>query len=393
MAAVLAAGVIGAALSAAVSSPAGATPDEPQILTKQCTSADKAHYKHTFAVDLVNRTSTATIEVHGKTLCAGQSQDFALVSYITKSSGFELPQYLFDSKVGTLNHNTAAISLTVKIPACYTQVDFVFGKEVLPLDANGDLYGNRKVGSDSGIGARSQAKSTSQRTRGWYNGGNACPDPSADVTHACDGSSQVSLQTNPNRYADTTFLIARGQWNKTVVVKRTDALTKVDVPAGTGDITVKRDGVLVKTFKWQEPANCEKPTVSWESDCNDLIITIKNPAGNRPIEVLIDTVEDAQALAVAKVEAAASAPFTVAAGETKIVKIKGVTGLVATVTIGDGESKLATYLKPVTCGGTGGGLPTTGPKAGLMAGAGLVLVTAGVGLFMIRRRRVTFVSE
>ncbi|WP_173060308.1 CARDB domain-containing protein [Phytohabitans houttuyneae] len=48
----------------------------------------------------------------------------------------------------------------------------------------------------------------------------------------------------------------------------------------------------------------------------------------------------------------------------------------------------------ITQGGTGGGLPVTGPRAGLVAGAGALLVAAGVvALVMIRRRRIITVVE
>ncbi len=54
-------------------------------------------------------------------------------------------------------------------------------------------------------------------------------------------------------------------------------------------------------------------------------------------------------------------------------------------------SNVPTTYEPPMAGGNGGGtLPLTGAPAGLMAGLGALLVAAGAGLFLLRRRRTSF---
>ena len=65
-----------------------------------------------------------------------------------------------------------------------------------------------------------------------------------------------------------------------------------------------------------------------------------------------------------------------------------------TVTFGEGRPARTPYgrrEKPDNCGGGGGSLPTTGPKAGLIAGGAGALLALGAGLFVFaRRRRIHF---
>ncbi|MEH1169221.1 LPXTG cell wall anchor domain-containing protein [Micromonospora sp. CPCC 205539] len=49
------------------------------------------------------------------------------------------------------------------------------------------------------------------------------------------------------------------------------------------------------------------------------------------------------------------------------------------------------WEQPADCGGSGGGLPTTGaPAAGMAAGAGLLLSAGGALYLLARRRRIRF---
>ncbi|MGC5051386.1 hypothetical protein ACLQ2S_08050 [Micromonospora sp. DT48] len=59
----------------------------------------------------------------------------------------------------------------------------------------------------------------------------------------------------------------------------------------------------------------------------------------------------------------------------------------------DGYAVVVAAAESGNGGGDGGGLPVTGPQAGLIAGAGLVMVAGGIALLLARRRRpVAFVS-
>ena len=80
-------------------------------------------------------------------------------------------------------------------------------------------------------------------------------------------------------------------------------------------------------------------------------------------------------------------------GQTKSVTFPGSEGLTVVVTAFGEDSAPVAWEKPDNCGGGGGSLPTTGPKAGLIAGGAGALLALGAGLFVFaRRRRIRFTA-
>ena len=136
---------------AVVATPAHAA-DPPTLLP--CVDAGAATYKHTFVAASGVSTATATIETtpSGTPIC-GSGQKFSLVSYFAPSVAFNANQYVFDDDVKTMSGTTTKLEFSVQVPPCYTQVDFVFGPVITDLRVQ--LYGDRKMGSGSGIGSHS----------------------------------------------------------------------------------------------------------------------------------------------------------------------------------------------------------------------------------------------
>jgi LPXTG-motif cell wall-anchored protein len=376
----------GFAAAAAMSVPASGDPGATPAVDANaaCVGADQARYAHTFTLGA--STATATIELVGAPLCDGQSQAFTLVSYITPASTFAVPQYVFDSATGTLTREQTKLSLKVDIPACYTQVDFVFGTDVInPLVDGGDRYGDRKVGSAGAPGNRSTAAADSGSPQhAWFNGGAArCTTaPRVEAVPNCDGSVDLSLRNGPGANISAIFRVtASGGYSQTTVVGQ-GKLAQVHLGAGhASDIRVTLNGSTVRELSWAKPAGCAPATVSSTSDCAGLTVTVANPQGGDPVEAT---------LASDKPE---TKTLALRPGETGRATFAARPGLTVTVTIGE-QRHLLTFPQSGSCApGTGGGLPQTGAKTGWYVGAALGLLALGGALFgLARRRRVTFTS-
>lgn len=126
------------------------------------------------------------------------------------------------------------------------------------------------------------------------------------------------------------------------------------------------------------------PVVDSTSDCDSLTVTVTNPA-EEPLTATVTSGEVTEEL-------------TVAPGETGEVTVDATEGTVATVTIGDQTTEVA-WQQPEDCDepqegeGGGGDLPETGVPTGLVAGAAVLLLALGGGLYLVaRRRRITFTA-
>lgn len=142
-----------------------------------CVSAAAASYQHTF--DGAKGTATVSL-ADGQKLCKDSSQDFSLASYTAQSAGdfaSSLPQTLFDQDSGTIDATHTSITLNVKLPDCYLQVDLIWGgkSEVLPGFTKGSpTYGSKVLGSKAAPG------NLSKGVFGAYHGGTtACVATSA----------------------------------------------------------------------------------------------------------------------------------------------------------------------------------------------------------------------
>ncbi|MEH0938854.1 hypothetical protein, partial [Micromonospora psammae] len=367
-------------------SPTG-TPTAP---TPNCVKADDAKYTHTFD----GPAGTASITLTNGPLCAGEEQELALVSYVTPSATFAVPQYVLDKSVKKFTGvaggelGVATLDFKVEVPDCYTQVDFVFGSKVIdPLTDDSDRYGDRKVGSSNGIGARSTGP------RAWYNGGSGTCSAAPEVIAESDCAGNVELTlVNRKGNASATFAITgSGGFTESVSVPMRKIETRKLTPGQAQELKVTTAGMADFTGGWEKPEDCQQPEAgapeaSYESTCDAMTFRVNNP-------------EDGVTL---------NATFTPSKGEKKTLTVEpgrngtvsfpASKGLTVTVT-GDLDSggPLA-WEQPKDCetGGTGGGeqdggLPVTGAAAGGIAAGALALLAAGAVLFVIaRRRRVRF---
>jgi hypothetical protein len=366
----------------------------------QCVSKANAHFTHTFD----GPKGTATITLAGdKPLCSGQSQDFLLVSYFAPSPRAEFPQYKFDTDVKTIDADHTSVDLAVDVPACFTQVDLVFDKDLInPMTVNGARYNNRKLGSPGAPGSRSSGPPA------WYNGGKGtCAMPAATMASSCDGSVTVHLSNGKDAHYAVPFTVTAGMSDKKFVKQVSvapDTSVEVVVPREfAGKITVTTDGDFLAEGMW-EPGHCDLPTVQAKSTCDSLVISVTNPEGNLPAKVVLTYGEQTKTI-------------TVEAGKTEEVTFTATDVTEATVDFVDfektvtvmynrskdcaspsaepsspppGQPGTPTPGQPTPSSSTAPGLPVTGVQVGVFAGIGALLLGAGaILLFGARRRRLT----
>ncbi|MEV8505492.1 cell wall anchor protein [Actinoplanes sp. NPDC051475] len=349
-----------------------------------CVEAGKAAFHHTFGVTGNGSTATVSLD-EGVKLCDGEP--VTLVSYFAPKPQFSVPQYEFDHDSGSIDNEHRSVTLNVDVPDCNTQVDLFFGGEddiISEITEGGPRYGDKKLGSNGGLGGRSEGP------QGWFNGGEkGCQTPAVEPLSQCDGTVALNLSNNGeiSRYA-VDFTVKAGEFTKTVTVAAGKGET-VTVPAGAGTITVSAEGMDDVTYDWAAPADCALPTVIVENDCDTVAITVENPEGVTPATAKI-TYGD-------KTETA-----TVAAGKSEKVSFEAGKATYATVEFpGLNVEPIKATLEKLDCdnGGGGGGdsdkpsLPVTGPVAGGIAGgAALLLIAGGVLFLMARRRKITFTA-
>ncbi|MEV4492772.1 hypothetical protein AB0K04_21975 [Micromonospora coxensis] len=379
--------------SPSASPTATASPTTPSEPAPTCVKAADATYTHTFD----GPKGKASITLTNGPLCAGEEQELALVSYVTPSAKFTMPQYLLDKSVkkftgvGEGEIGVATLDFTVEVPNCYTQVDFVFGSTIIdPLTDTSDRYGDRKVGSKKGIGSRSTGP------QAWYNGGSgtctAAPEVIAESD--CAGTVELTLVNRTGNAAAEFTITGSNGFTDTVTVPMRKIETRKLTPGQAQEITVTAPGMKDFTGGWEKPEDCQQPEVgapdaSYESTCDEMIFRITNP-------------EDGATLTSTFTPSKGEAKtLTVEPGRTGTVRFPAGKGFTVTVT-GDLDSggPLA-WEQPEGCedGGTGGGepeepgLPVTGAAAGGIAAGALALLAAGAVLFVVaRRRRIRFTA-
>jgi LPXTG-motif cell wall-anchored protein len=287
-------------------------------------------------------------------------------------------------------------------PAGTTVTNIVVGA-TLPVSGDGPLKGVQRVAANE-TGAKLTVDAE------WWRNGNhitstksgevtfagSCEEdhalPTASTDSACDGSVAVTLANAKDATKSAKFTVegAKGFSVEKTVAPGEQVVVNVPAESAT-DITISADGKVLKKDSWKQPADCELPSVGVESTCDELIISLENPEGVRPLEATL-TPKGGEAQKV-----------TVAPGETKEVKFDATEGTVVTLTIGD-ESADIPWEKPDDCqspspspapgaGGGGPTLPTTGASIGTAVGIAAVLLAAGTGLFFFfRRRRIRFTA-
>jgi hypothetical protein len=372
--------------------------DSCQPTEKPCVQPERATFHHTFAVTEKQATAKVTLDDDVK-LC--EDEPVTLVSYFAPRPQFAVPQYLFDHQTATITNADRTVTLAVTLPACDTQADLFFGGEKSIIDVlneGGPRYGDLKLGSSSGKGARSAGP------QAWFNGGTkGCSQPDVSTLSQCDGTVDVNLSNTGDlsKYA-VDFTIKADGFDKTVTVAPGTAET-VHVPAGAGRITVTADGLPTKTFEWKRPADCAPPAVTVHNDCFTVTVTVTNPEGVVPATAEVSYGSEKKRLTVASGTAGTvtfkpgtETDVTVSFPGMDLESIHAVLEKVdCTVPPTAGPSPTATG--PGTPGGSGGGetggLPITGAAAGSIAGgAAVLLALGGVLFYLARRRRVRFTA-
>jgi len=361
---------------------------------KPCVRPEQATFHHTFGVRENQATATVTLDDDVK-LC--DDEPVTLVSYFAPRPKFAVPQYLFDHQTGIITNAQRTLTLTATLPACNTQADLFFGGEdaiIKELTENGPRYGDRKLGSTTGKGARSAGPPA------WFNGGTkGCNQPDVTTVAQCDGTVDVNLSNTGDlsRYA-VDFTVKAGDFTKTVTVAPGKAET-VRVPYGAGQIVVTADGMPTRTVDWAWPADCAKPTVTVHSECDQVTITVTNPAGAVPLTATIvyGLENDKKVLTIAP--GTAGTVTDQPDGTSVVVGFPGTSldPIYATVQEPDctpPTTAPTTGPPAVPPGGGGsGGLPVTGAAAGsIAAGAALLLTIGGVLFVLARRRRLKFTA-
>jgi hypothetical protein len=171
---------------------------------------------------------------------------------------------------------------------------------------------------------------------------------------------------------------------------------EVVVPAESADkITVTTDGDFLAEGTWL-PGHCQMPTVQAKSTCDSLVISVSNPEGNLPADVVI-TYGNSQPKTL-KVEAGKTEEVTFTATDVTEATVefpdfqKSVT-----VVYNRSEDCQSPSPEPSTPGSPQPspshdtpGLPVTGVQVGVFAGLGALLLGGGAVLvFGARRRRLT----
>jgi len=204
-----------------------------------------------------------------------------------------------------------------------------------------------------------------------------CKTLGAVLKSSCDTSGVVTLHNPFDREAKFRVTPNGAQTKILSVDKKSDLEVKLD--AGFTKVNVWWYGLpeAGKDFTWEKPKDCGVPALTSTSDCNELKITVTNPADGKDANV---------AVAVGTTEKKA---VTLKPGEKVIVEIGRVDNLVAKVTINEKTTEVK-YQLPTNCGAT---LPVTGTNTALVAGGAAVLLSSGAGLFVVaRRRRIRFTA-
>jgi hypothetical protein len=206
--------------------------------------------------------------------------------------------------------------------------------------------------------------------------GLVCAGVEVDFRSKCDGSVQVKLK-NPRSEGVTFTIVGSANYRESVPVAAGAEVVTTVPAANAATVVVKVGDRRVGGHQWERPDNCGRPELTSRSDCDNLIITIANPADGRPVHATVTVGDEEKTLDVAP-------------GETEDLVLAGAAGLVATVRVGNRSTEV-TYTKPANCDTPG--LPLTGANTGLIAGTALLLVGSGAGLFLAaRRRRIRFAA-
>ena len=344
---------------------------------QECAPLAKGVFTHSFngpaGSAQVSRSGTQPYQA----LCSPQR--LTLVSYYALSASFVLPQYVFDYKTQDFTPLTYELTFQIALPPCFTQVDFVTGERINPLNNSSGLYGDRKLGSANGTGSYSTGP------QGWYNGnganqtGGVCTNPAATATPLCDGSGTIHLSNGLSaEFANVTFQVKKkGEAVATTYMVAPNTSTTFTVIDGQWPVEVQGSNGFQVSLPWAWPTSgCEQPTLLVEPDCSNLVLSVTNP-NSKAINVTASYAGTAQTKPIGK---GTSTTFTFPAA----------TGA-ATITIdgASGWTPLTTTFNPAaSCqlADTGTSVTTVVVIGASLAAAGAVLIYV-VARALGRRRR------
>lgn len=310
--------------------------------------------------------------------------EVSLAAYMAPSAAWSIgnadKQVLYDSGTGSFaagQHN-----LTVDVPDCHYQTDFVRGAVIEQFSPPDQLYGAQG------------------RLLDHANGGNpSCKQPSAAVLASCESlGGVVSLANAGPQSVDFLVQVNDDAPTTVTVAGKSSATHNVGLVEGeTATVTVTAPGMddVVESIS----LDCQKPAAAAaSSDCakTGIDVTLSNLEGETPVTFSVQ--KGTGTPAAVEVGAGATVTHNVAVAEdetaTITVTAPGMTPVTKTVTRNCvADDVLGTVQTPPGGGGDvvrGAMLANTGPlgDTGLLAIVGFGLL--GSGSVLVRRsRRVT----
>jgi hypothetical protein len=321
---------------------------------------------------------TVVVNFTVKPECEGTQ--FSLVSYTapaaTYSPGTAHQQKVHDSDTGTFSGDG---SLTMEVPECFYQTDFVSGAVLQNLSPPDQLY------------------SAQGRLIDYANGGSGscAPRPSASIAPSCTEKGGVVTLTNGGVQGVTFTITVDGGTPTTVDVagnsteKHVIGMTEDQVAS----VTVSAPGMTTKTQSVK--LDCEKPAASVaDQDCakSGIDVTLTNLGGELPVTFSVQKGSDAPASVVVGPNATVVHNVAVAEDETATIKVTapGMTDVTKTVTRDCIEDEVEGDVQTPPTGGPAvkpAVLARTGPltDAPMLAAFGFGLVL--MGSVLLRRSR------
>jgi len=220
------------------------------------------------------------------------------------------------------------------------------------------------------------------------------PSPHATASSACDGTVLVTVSNDAAATKSATFTITgTNNFSTTTAAIPAGGHADVTVPAASASqISVMSGQTELGPFSWSAPTDCAPVKVASKSDCTTLTVSLENPAGNTPVDATVTSGDKTEKV-------------TIPSGTTKDVTFPASAGTTATVTFGSGAADsakvaaaaAAAATTPITVSWVSPGavctptsppsLPQTGAKLGGIIGAGAALIVVGAGLLLFLRRR------
>ena len=263
---------------------------------EECVTSDNAKFHHDFAVENGKSTAEVTLD-KGLDLCKGEP--VTLVSYYAPRPQFSFPQYQYDFDTDTITTDHPVADPEVDVPDCNTQVDLFFGSKdeiIKEITEHGPRYNDKKLGSQHGLGSRSQGK------LGAYNGGQkACQNPDVQPLSQCDGTLTLKFSNSGKNAAYPIQFTVKGsgfeqdghrpqpararRWTSRPASVRSGGQRRR--PAGP-DHRVGAAGRLRTAHQWSSRTTCDTVT-----------ITVQNPKDVAPATAKITYGDQSKTLTVA----------------------------------------------------------------------------------------------